>query len=328
MEAARGRGDRTAADVDPNGLVAFARSVYAPNRRTSSLVRFADDVYGREDRVPFHSESSIRAHWVAELRGRIRGDYDNVLVFTGRKGRGKSTGALSLGLELDPKLTLGQVVFRGGDLVNLYATLRRGQVAIYDEAVLGLLATDFASFESRELVKAVTIARDAHVTTILCLPKFGRLNKSFREDLTDYWFRVDERGSATVHPAYPTERYSEWKGLGWFPDREWSPFTWPSLAGTEIWKLYLKHRKAARLAFHQAAGARLVGTPATGIPLASAGRVYPCPVCGISFGRRDHLQRHGQSQEHLARAAGGRKDRKSDTGGSSSVSPHLSDGTA
>lgn len=287
-------------------LLAFARDVYHPTPKRGRLGRFADAVYGDEDRLPFHPPEAIRRHWYAEWRRRLRQDFDNVIVATGRKGRGKSTFGVELGLQLDPKrFDLDHVVYRGADLVRSYSTFSRGEVVVYDEAVLSLMSTDFATVESRDLVKAVTLARDAHLTTILCLPRFGRLNKGFRDDLVDYWVRIDARGQGVVHTPHPKERYSEWRGYGYFHDPEWNPYTWPTLRGTEIWKGYLKKRIEERRRFHGLVAAKLEAGAATvdrHRDTAKAVGTLRCEPCGLTFRRRDHLVRHQGTKAHEERA--------------------------
>lgn len=307
MASARRKGSHALDDlIDPE--VAFAEAVYAPSSSRSEEDRFAAAIEGPGDEISFHPPGEIRAHWVAEWKARIRDDYDNVIVASAKKGRGKSTLGISVGRWLcGERFTLDHVVFRGADLVSSYASFARGEVVVYDEAVLSLLSTDFATVESRDLVKAVTLARDAHLTTVLCLPRFFRLNKAFREDLVDYWLRVDDRGTAVVHPASTRERYSEWKGLGYFPDVEWNPLTWDSLKGEPLWAAYLKKRIAARRTFHGVVIDRLEHGAATADrtrDTRDAQGPFRCELCHRQFGRRDHYSRHLTTREHRERTAG------------------------
>ncbi len=285
----------------PGPLTGFARRVYSAPRKVSDLARFADAVYGEVSGTPFHSPEAVRRHWLAVFRERVgyglEGDYDNVIAITARKGRSKSTLGLSFGRWLAPRrFGLENVVFRGADLIGRYETAKRGDVIVYDEAVLGLLSTDWWTEEAKDLVKAVTIARDVHAHTILCLPRFARLNKTFREDLVDFWIRVDRRGLGYVHEPAPRERYSDWRGVGFFPDREWNPLTWDSLKGDPLWKAYSKVRKAARRAFHEAARGRMASPDQEAVP--GDRRAFRCESCGVEFARRDALVRHLGTRGH------------------------------
>jgi hypothetical protein len=313
METVGGSGAGTDPDLSTWSGIA-TRAAQLARAHAGPWDRVADRAGWEEDGVPFHAPEDIRKHWLAVLRERVGygpgGDYDNVIALTARKGRSKSTLGLSLGMWLSPKrFTLENVVFRGADLVGKYETAKRGDVIVYDEAVLGLLSTDWWTYEAKDLVKAVTIARDVHAHTILCLPRFARLNKTFREDLVDFWIRVDTRGTGYVHEPAPKERYSDWRGVGFFPDKEWNPLTWDSLKGDPIWKNYSKLRKAARHAFHVAAKERMErgGTAAVEDDRLGSqiNRHDPlrCESCGLEFSRRDAYLRHLGGRGH-AKLAG------------------------
>lgn len=305
-----------------------------PVRWSAELARSLDeDLYVRPRRGPSHQlhrldrtlygrggpESEVLLpqeiwnHWVGVIRRRQRERLDTVIAITGRKGMGKSTLGLRLSRAVDDDFGLDQVVYRAADMADLFVKLRVTQAAMYDEAALGLLSTDWASYEARELVHSVTILRPKRLTLILCLPRFKRLNASFREDLVDLWIRVDSRGVATVHPAQDREGYTAYRGLGWFPDWEFNPLTYESLDDDPLFKEYTRHRWAQSMRFLKRAAQRIGERSPQGGKTAAdqvgAERRFPCTVCHVTFDRRDALHRHFNTKAHLEREAKGRARR-------------------
>ena len=282
--------------------------VRRPGGLAGVMRRLDRQLYGRRaDQAEVLLPYEIFQHWVLWVRERQRQNMDTVIAVTGRKGKGKSTLAFQLARALDPKFTLQQVVYRAADMADLFVSLRVKQAAVYDEAALGLLSTDWATTEAKALVAMVTILRPKRLTMILCLPKFRRLNSSFREDLVDLWVKINRRGYAVVHPAEEAERYTERHGIGWFPDPEWNPLQWDSLQGDPEWKLFERRRWAQSEQFLRTKafliGAKLPGGSSP-TEVGSA-RVFPCEICGKTFRRREHLKRHLGTKEHQEAAAGG-----------------------
>lgn len=275
--------------------------VRRPDTLAGDMRRLDRQLYGRRSELAeVLLPEEIFRHWVGWVRERQRDNMDTVIAVTGRKGKGKSTLAFRLARALDQDFTLQQVVYRAADMADLFVTLRTKQAAMYDEAALGLLSTDWATTEAKALVAMVTILRPKRLTMILCLPKFRRLNAAFREDLVDLWIKINRRGYAVVHPAEDAERYTERHGIGWFPDPEWNPLQWESLAGDPEWKLFERRRWAQSEQFLRAKayliGSKMpAGNPSEDL---SSERRFPCEVCQRSFRRREHLKRHLGTKEH------------------------------
>jgi rRNA maturation protein Nop10 len=272
--------------------VTFAEEVYSSLRAPRGAEKFAELVYGKED-VIFRSPEQIRRHWRSEMRRRVGygpdGDRDNVILVTAKmgKGEGKSAMIQDAALEADPSFgpeLEHRVTFKASTFLDVVNSLSRAEHAVYDEAGNSLLSTEFWSEETRLLMKSIMMSRDTHATLWLALPTVSLFNKAFMSSLIDYWYRLENRGTLYVHPK-PPERYTELRGRGWFPDREWNPYTWPaphewSPERVEIWKRYRVMRKKARgialeenrMQIEQLQSKRLNG--------GYAATLITCPKCG------------------------------------------------
>jgi len=283
-------------------------------KRPGPWDRVAAHAGWEDDRPTYHSPVQVRAHWFAEWRRRMGygegGDYDNTILLTAKKGKGqgKSAAAFDLAFELDrrfapewrTKTTYDPAAFL--DLVN---SLSRYEVGLLDDAGDALLRTEFWSESSRLIQKAMIIARDTNASTVICIPTIKLFNSAVLNSLVDYWGRVERRGEMKIHPR-PDERYTEVRGIGWFPDPEWNPYTWANPRDwpqdrREIWLEYRKFRKE----FRKGSLATKAEELRRGGPTSASTQRFACEPCGITFQRRDQLRRHLGTAKHQERAAGG-----------------------
>ena len=104
--------------------------------------------------------------------------YDNLLIVTGKVGTGKSTLAIQIchryaeltGLKFDHK----NIVFSGDEF------FRRGQsanqVILYDEAIEGLMSSNWANKMSKYTVQLLNMNRKFQNFYVLCIPSITKLN--------------------------------------------------------------------------------------------------------------------------------------------------------
>lgn len=74
--------------------------------------------------------------WLAEARALPKRDLDNLLLFTGAEGAGKSTIAYQVLKALDPSFSLKRVAFSVQDFIRLSASVPRGAAYWGDEMLL------------------------------------------------------------------------------------------------------------------------------------------------------------------------------------------------
>lgn len=210
----------------------------------------AEEMYLSTDETPATPEE-ILSHWVGLWRDRISQQWHNVIAITGEAGSGKSTLALRLAQDMEPEFDpRTQVAYSALDMVRLYKTLGKNRVAIYDEAVLGLMSRDYASPDAKELLKVVNIVRAKGVTVLLNIPHLMRLDAGWRDENVRYWIHCssDPRGIALVHERDPRLRYNRRPPptLGLYKEPRFNPLTWKSLEGTTFWNTY-QSAKLARI---------------------------------------------------------------------------------
>lgn len=199
-------------------------------------------LYGHHAEERWHRPVEVWGHWTGLLRSRIAEHWHNVVAVTGEPGCGKSTLALRLARDLDRGFAADQVAYCAADMLGLYRRLGHGQVAVYDEAVLGLLSNDFQTPEARELVKAVNIVRAKGITVVLCIPDIHRLLAAWREEAVRFWVHCDSnpRGVGWMHERNSSVRYERRSNLGLYKNPEWNPLQWESLDRTPYWAAYEK----------------------------------------------------------------------------------------
>jgi len=211
------------ADIEP--VASFREALYAYNPTSPPRVRTTREVWD---------------HWIGVLRHRVEARWHNVVVITGEPGCGKSTLALRMARAVDRGFGPDQVAYSAPDMLGLYRRLGHGQVAVYDEAILGLLSNDFQTPEARELVKAVNIVRAKGITVLLCIPDIHRLLAAWREEAVKFWVHCESepRGVGWMHQRPSTIRYERRASIGLYKDPDWNPLRWPSLEGTVFWTEY------------------------------------------------------------------------------------------
>jgi hypothetical protein len=143
-------------------------------------------------------------------------------------------------------------------MLELYRNLGAGQVAVYDEAVLGLLSNDFQTPESRELVKAVNIVRAKGISVILCIPSIYRLVAGWRDEAVRFWVHCysEPRGIGLVHERSASIRYERRSNLGLYKDPTWNPIRWEAIGGRP-WAEYEKAKLERIDRFMEESKARL-----------------------------------------------------------------------
>lgn len=181
------------------------------------------------------------------LRASMRADSDNVIVVDGYEGTGKSNLAILLSRLVNPDFDPGvEAIFTVQDWNRIFDTNRTQRAYLVDEAGNLLFSRDYASTDSKFLVKLLMQARILRSTITLCLPNIGWLEKYIREHRVKYRIHMESRKSAILQRSVVNWR----TGVGRFDDigrlsgipsvRE----VWP-----ELWQTYEARKIAAVRAF-------------------------------------------------------------------------------
>jgi hypothetical protein len=208
---------------------------FPPNREAMARL---SDFYGRKETLEVMDNITVREYWFDEWKKRIANDYDVFVVWTGPVGSGKSSGAIEAATILDPSFTAERIVYTPAELIDMVDRCTAGQVIIYDEAVLGVLATDTFKNEQKALIKTFATMRSKRLVLFLCIPNIFLLAKGIREERMTHWIAIVDRGFAWVHTKNIRVRYKMDPTLGVSIDRVHGPYTWKSIEGTKLWTDY------------------------------------------------------------------------------------------
>lgn len=129
----------------------------------------------------------------------IEKDLDFLLVVTGRERVGKSSLALHIATEVDPKFTVDQIVFDIPSLYKQVYSLEKGQCVIIDEGATSFFSRDAMSTDVKEGVKLLTVMGERNLFVILCVPSFHLIDKYIRENRVSALIKVVSRGKMWLY---------------------------------------------------------------------------------------------------------------------------------
>lgn len=117
---------------------------------------------------------------------------DNAIVIDGYEGSGKSNLGILVSRTIKPDFNPGrESIYKMQDWHNVFDANIKGRVYLVDEAGNILFSRDFASTDSKFIVKLLMQARILRATLILVLPSVFFLDRYVRESRMKYRFRMD-----------------------------------------------------------------------------------------------------------------------------------------
>lgn len=159
-------------------------------------------------KVPIYDHRIIP--YIAEMaKSRVRKKFDCPILIAGQRRTGKTTNAIAIARELNPRFTSDLIAFRLEDFRKILANLPPAEpendfypVAILDESGVDLYSKDWQQRLQKEMVKVFQIIGKKRLTMILCLPHRNLLTKDIREAM-HLWIQTKtdmdgERGFAEL----------------------------------------------------------------------------------------------------------------------------------
>ena len=199
---------------------------------------------GHAFNVPLVDESGIR--FLAECaKERVYNKRDCMILWTGDRGSGKSTGILKTALTIDPEFSIDKVAYYLEDIAKLFASNIQGDgekgrypQIISDESGYALYGMQWLSRAQIEIAKNMIINRIKRQIFHAAVPKRKQFNNQIR-DMAFMWVHVSEpqeyvQGYAVVRLA-PKHMQSEFHS-----EKYWEPkmaFIFTALEG-EFWDTY------------------------------------------------------------------------------------------
>jgi len=141
--------------------------------------------------------------WLFNIYKHLQDDYDFLLIICGDTGTGKSRFALQL-LESWYRVVLGREDFDESYIKNFntkfdlwasnYKSLRPFEMNVFDEGSTALDSKEYMSVLSRNLSRMFSVIRYKRIFSVIVLPDFFSLNKSFRENRLRGLVHIHKRG--------------------------------------------------------------------------------------------------------------------------------------
>ena len=123
---------------------------------------------------------------------RMEGSDDNIITIDGDEGQGKTEKAMGtcyyIGYKTGRQYNVDNIFFDLDKLIK-FASSTKEQIIHFDEAVLGLLTTNWQDKIQQKFLKLVMVARKKKHFIVLCIPKFHRLPQ----------YMIEERCIALIH---------------------------------------------------------------------------------------------------------------------------------
>lgn len=110
--------------------------------------------------------------WVKILKNEIASLWAIMVYYVGKKGSGKSYGAIRDALSLDPKFTAKQILFRKDEVIEFIDkfSYTGGKVAIWDEFGSEMHAREWFKTDQRQMIQLLEVIRETDLTFMVCLP--------------------------------------------------------------------------------------------------------------------------------------------------------------
>lgn len=185
--------------------------------------------------------------FINELRANMARDNDNVIVIDGYEGTGKSNLAILLNKSLVPSFDPSkEAIFTVQDWNRIFNTGQTQRAYQIDEAGNLLFSRDYASTDSKFLVKLLMQARILKSTIVMCLPNIGWLEKYVREHRVRWRIHMFNRTSAMLQRGVVNWRTggARFEDVGRFTGIPSTKTLWP-----ELWSSYEERKIAAVQAF-------------------------------------------------------------------------------
>ena len=185
---------------------AVAYNPYFKKELTTTMI-YGDKIIYRDLLTPF----------AKLLRNRIKQQYQNTILVSGRTGSGKSTLAIQLCKAIDPKWDLeSNYIYSSEDLKRKLRN--RGDsspISLLDEGSVSLNSYNSQKTDDQRLTVLMDTCRSLGWTTVICIPNKDDLNKRIRNNHLDFMLRCP---SQSVIPGYNprgfynlyTHEYRDW----------------------------------------------------------------------------------------------------------------------
>lgn len=258
---------------------------------------------GAEESSPRHTTQEILDHWTGFMLERTRKGFDNIILFTGDEGSGKTADASYFARRVDPEFDrlyrahqfAERFKLSPKETLDAVSEAKRGDVILFDEAAMGIMSQDRFDDAARALVRAVNISRKIGNSLFLAIPDVWDVTRTFRARRSELMFYHEYRKFlAWPHLRRHRLAYEQpGKELNLWIDKEWSPVRWPNPERTADWQAYKAWsvERAREILRHESDNLD------TADP---RGQMARCPDCGLQGSRWNVATHRCQARKPLS----------------------------
>lgn len=143
--------------------------------------------------------------WIKFMEDHVRRDDDNLLLFTGKEGIGKSTLMIQVMKALDPDFNEDRIHFSVEDFLHDVVDVPRYGAISMDEALINRRKS--GSKTNIRLLDHLQVCRGLNHHIAICFPHESRLDRAVLEDRVHFKIVVPKRGEFRVFE----KRKREWR---------------------------------------------------------------------------------------------------------------------
>lgn len=158
--------------------------------------------------------------WIRICKDLTRAEYDNVMLYLGPEGSGKSSTAYQHLKAMDPGFGPSRIVFSIPDFLDLAPTLNPGDAILLDEG--DMLSHNTMGKEPRRLLSFLKDGRALRLHIGMCFPRTSILNRGIQDRVR--WFIIKyTRAHTRIYKQTVTgygidnepiyERREVWRGI-------------------------------------------------------------------------------------------------------------------
>jgi hypothetical protein len=128
------------------------------------------------DKGGFYLDSGVKKT-LDYMKKRLKKDWDNVIVFDGKEGVGKSVFAMQWAFYLDNNFCLDRVTYCADDFINCCANAKKYQTVMLDESFNDFGSSSVMSQTNKRLKSLLMEIRQKNLNLIIVLPSFFHLDQ-------------------------------------------------------------------------------------------------------------------------------------------------------
>lgn len=179
--------------------------------------------------------------WLEWVKHRVRQDHDYCICIEGHEGSGKSTFGINLGIALDERFDIENMVYDYWEMRKKIYSLPKYSVICCDESIFSFFKRDAMGGENKDAVKLLNVIRYRNQILIFIIPHITELESYLSNHRVNIVFecREDKYGNRGIVTAKIPHRQPWLRKTNWYPKYSFKFADLPP-----EWKIkYLTHKE-------------------------------------------------------------------------------------